>query len=55
MYLCIYLYNLLNNLLLVALLVSLKGLKAGFGLLSPRRDVMQCIVGEMRINRKLLK
>ena len=51
----IYLYNLLNNLLLVSLYSSLNGLKVGFGLSSPRHDVMQCIVPEMRINPKLLK
>ena len=47
MYLSMDLYNLLNTLLLVS---TLKGLNV-----SPQRDIMQCILGEMRIYIKPLK
>ena len=51
MYVSMYLYNLLNTLLLVS---TLKGLNAALVRVSPR-DVMQCILGEMKINGKPLK
>ena len=43
------LYNLRYLRLLLVSLVTLNALKAGFGIFSPQRDVMECIVAERRI------